>query len=280
MLTLETLLLPFGFDRTRRVRLVRHQDDRYDVGRLYRGKQLDFYQSIQGRTVFGDAETLVSFVGQPGTYALFVGVYHVNGVTGPSEYELPDGFIYPEMITAGCYKYDLTHDSRFEDLQGRLVIDWGPGTRTWVQHFKPRSVVEVLPKGYVSAFPGFLDVLLTHDQLVDIVRNPLPHRDWHRMLKSVAGVYLILHTTTGRQYVGSAYGVGGLLGRWRTYAENGHGGNQQLRELLNGRSNAARDLRFSILQTLPTTLTAREVIAYEGLHKQKLGTRAHGLNSN
>jgi hypothetical protein len=125
-----------------------------------------------------------------------------------------------------------------------------------------------------------MDVMLTHDQLVDIVKHPLPHRDWHQMLKSAAGVYLILDTTTGQQYIGSAYGAAGLLGRWSTYAQNGHGGNLQLINLLKERPNAARDLQFSILQTLPSTLTAREVIAYEGLHKLKLGTRAHGLNSN
>jgi hypothetical protein len=151
-----------------------------------------------------------------------------------------------------------------------------------VQTFRPdaKVIVEVLPKGYVRDFPGFLDILLRHDELVDIVKHPVSHRDWHRMLKSVAGVYLILDTSTGSQYVGSAYGENAVLGRWLSYAKNGHGGNKQLRELLSARPEASRNFQFSILQTLPITLTAKEVIEYEVLHKHKLGSRAHGLNSN
>lgn len=267
-------------DLTHKVRLVRHQDKRYDVARLYRSKQLEIYQSIQGKPVFGDAQTLISFIGQPGTNALFVGVYHVRGISGPRKFVMPIGFIYPQMDTTNCYHYDLDHDPRFNDLQGRLVIDWGGATRSWVQHFKPRPVVEILPKGYVSAFPGYMETLVTHAELSDIINHPLPHRDWHQMLKAVAGIYLVLDTRTGSQYVGSAYGATGLLGRWRTYVETGHGGNRQLRQLFEDRPNAAGDLQFSILQTLPSTLTAKEVIAHESLHKQKLGTRAHGLNSN
>jgi hypothetical protein len=280
MLTLDTLLTSFGLDKTRRIKLVRHQNGRLDINRLFRSKQLDIYQSIQSRPAFGDAEILVSFIGQPGTHALFVGVYNVNGVTQSNAHDLPEDYIYPEMGTKDKYKYDLIKDPRFESLQGRLVIDWGTGTRSWVQHFKSKEVVEVLPTGYVSAFPGYMNVMLAHDQLVDIVNNPLPHRDWHQMLKSAAGVYLILDTNTGQQYIGSAYGASGLLGRWNTYAQNGHGGNLQLIDLLKERPNAVRDLQFSILQTLPSTLTKNEVIAYEGIHKRKLGTRAHGLNSN
>ena len=280
MITLKSLLLPFGFDPARRIRLVRHQDGRYDVARLYRSGQLDFYRSIQSDAVFGDAQILVSFIGEPGTHALFVGVYQVLGVSGPREHEVPAGFIYPEIQTAGHFKYELKLDPRFTDLAGRLVIDWGKGTRSWVQHFKPKAVVEIWPKGYVKGFPGFLDVLLTHEELVRIVKNPDAHRDWHRQLGSMAGVYLIVDRVTGLQYVGSAYGKGGLLARWSDYARTGHGGNKQLKELLARRPAAAAEFQFAILQTLPTTLTAKEVIAYEALHKQKLGSRAHGLNSN
>lgn len=60
--------------------------------------------------------------------------------------------------------------------------------------------------------------MLRHDQLVKVVSTPEAHRERHRMLASVAAVYLVLDTSTGQQYVGSAYGAGGLLGRWRAYA--------------------------------------------------------------
>ena len=150
------------------------------------------------------------------------------------------------------------------------------------QNFRPgeKEVVEVLPKGYVKEFPGFLDFVLRFDELKTMIENPTANREWHRMLGSVAGVYLVLDALTGRQYVGSAYGDAGIIARWSQYARTGHGGNTQLMALFSERPNARNDLRFSILQTLSSSLTAREVIAYERLHKEKLGTRAHGLNSN
>lgn len=278
MLTLHSMLLQFGFDENRSTKLVRHRDRRFDIEKIYRADQFDFYQSIQSQPVFQGCDQIVSFLGRPGTHAAFVGVYDVNHIEGPGNHALPDGFPFPHMNTANCYRYDLQMNGRFTDLRDRLVIDWGRGTRTWVQHYRHgvKPVVEVLPQGYVRQFPGFMDVVLSYDELVKIINNPVPHRDWHRMLGSVAGVYLILDTKTGDQYVGSAYGARGLLGRWQTYANTVHGGNNQLQALV----ERPRDLQFAILQTLPLTLTAREVIEYEVLHKQKLGTRAHGLNGN
>ncbi|ANX05151.1 GIY-YIG nuclease family protein [Immundisolibacter cernigliae] len=282
MLNLHSMLLPFGFDPTKPTKLVRHQDRRFDIEQLYRADQFEFYQSIQRRPVFRAGDQIVSFLGRPGTHAVFVGVYDVLGVEEPLDRALPDGFLFPNMNTVNLYLYELRLNERFTDLRDRLVIDWGAGTRTWVQQYGQgeKPVVEVLPQGYVRQFPGFMDVVLSYDELVKIINNPVPHRDWHRMLGSVAGVYLILDTKTGNQYVGSAYGARGLLGRWQTYANTVHGGNQQLQALVESRPDVARDLQFAILQTLPLTLTAREVVAYEVLHKQKLGTRAHGLNDN
>lgn len=282
MLNLQAMLLPFGFAPDKPTKLVRHQDRQFDVEQLYRANQFEFYQTLQSSPVFKGCERIISFLGRPGTHAVFVGIYDILGIEGPDDYLLPDGFIFPEMPTNNCYRYALKIDERFSDLRGRLVIDWGEGTRSWVQHYRQgeKPVIEVLPRGYVREFPGFMDVVLRHDELASIVRHPVPHRVWHQMLRSVAAVYLILDTRTGNQYVGSAYGAEGLLGRWRTYVDTVHGDNDQLRALVATRADAARDLQFAILQTLPITLTAKEVIAYEVLHKNKLGTRAHGLNSN
>lgn len=282
MLTLEHLLQPFGLDTSRRTKLVRHQEQGIDVAALHRAGQLEFYQTFQGRPVFANCDQIVSFLGSVESQAVFVGVYEVLGVSGPRAIELPDDFLYPKMNVSSVYVYNLVRDKRFDALSERLVIDWGAGTRSWVQNFKQggKEVVEVLPKGYVKEFPGFLDFILRFDELKTMIENPTANREWHRMLGSVAGIYLILDTLTGRQYVGSAYGDGGIVARWSQYARTGHGGNGQLKALFAERPNARSDLQFSVLQTLSPSLTAREVIAYEQLHKEKLGTRAHGLNSN
>ena len=59
-------------------------------------------------------------------------------------------------------------------------------------------------------FPGYYNFALTYKQLSTMVENPDSNREWQRMLSSVSGVYLLLDQRTGRQYVGSAYGAGGL----------------------------------------------------------------------
>jgi hypothetical protein len=99
-------------------------------------------------------------------------------------------------------------------------------------------------------------------------------------LSAVAGVYLILAQPSGQQYVGAAYGLEGIWGRWLQYSANGHGGNAKLRALLASDSAYPKAFRFSILQVLPKTTTAPEVIRWESLYKAKLGSRATGLNLN
>lgn len=282
MLNLVSVLAPFGFDPAVKTKLVRHQDRRWDVELLYRQGYFEIYQAHQSRPVFKDCARIVSFIGRPGTGALFVGVYEVLGVEGPARFRLPKAVPYQEMGSSWQYRYSLKRDPRFAELENRLVVDWGAGTRSWVQHLRAggKKVFEVLPEGYVREWPGFMEVVLRHDELVKVVKNRDAHREWHRMLASVAGVYLILDTQTGNQYVGSAYGDDGLLGRWRSYAHTVHGGNKKMRALLEQRPDLAEHLQFAILQTLPVTLTAGEVIDHEIRHKTKLGSRAHGLNSN
>ncbi len=100
-------------------------------------------------------------------------------------------------------------------------------------------------------------------------------------MSSVNGVYLVADTQSGEQYVGSAYGRGGILGRWRAYVlTGGHAGNDALVELLRKRPSRAGKLVFSVLQIMPATATAEDVIAVEGQWKRKLLTREFGLNRN
>jgi hypothetical protein len=51
-------------------------------------------------------------------------------------------------------------------------------------------------------------------------------------------------------------------------------------ELLAADPDYAKNFQFTVLQTLPKTLTKNEVVEYETRWKKKLGTRAFGLNSN
>ena len=99
-LNLQSLLLPFGFDPDPKIltKLVRHQDSRFDVQRLYREGHFEFYQSIQSRKRFHGCRRIISFLGQSGSLAAFVGVYDVRGTEGPREFALPAALRTPIWI--------------------------------------------------------------------------------------------------------------------------------------------------------------------------------------
>jgi hypothetical protein len=103
---------------------------------------------------------------------------------------------------------------------------------------------------------------------------------WKAVLRSKKGVYLLVCKETGAQYVGSATGDNGFLGRWNAYAADGHGGNKLLKE------RNQRDYTVSILEMVGSGAQRSEVLVLENLWKEKLGSRAErlgdefGLNAN
>lgn len=278
-MTLHQVLDTYGFDCSKSVKLVRHRDVNFDLNKMYKQGLLEYYQNIQGNDVFGDCDYIISFIADGGSRSIFIGVYQIMGKSIPSVCPHPY-FEQNEMWKAGRYYYDMRKTEYLADLKDRLVIDWGKATRSWYQLLRrdrQKSVIEIYPSGYVLDFPGFDSVMVDYHDLQRIVSNPAANRIWHTMLRSVAGVYLILDKTDGKQYIGSAYGEDGILGRWKTYSENGHGGNKKLKDLPQENYD---NFQFSILRTLPKTMTMKEVIALENAYKKKLGSIAYGLNKN
>lgn len=278
MKLIETLKT-YGLNIELKTKLVRHQSSNYDLNRLFANDQIEFYQSVQGKNIFSNCQQIVSFIGEGGSRSKFIGVYKVLKETESPSLKWPEEFLYPEM-PPGNFFYELKKDTAFQDLEGRLVIDWGLSTRSWHQWLKEKEIIEILPKGYIRSFSGYLDFILDFHEMCKIIEFSEAHREWHQKLESVAGIYLITDTKTGMQYVGSAYGSGGILARWKFYTQTGHGNNDRLKVLLKEDKNYSRNFRFTILRTLPKSLTNKEVIEIETLYKEKLGTRAFGLNSN
>ena len=261
--------------------MVRHTDhEGYLVSEMTR-EHLEIYQQYQSKQVFSGCDYVVSFLGIERTKARFFGVYKVEDEKRSERKHLPDNYPYPQIVEDTDYFYKLEKVSGFEDLEDLVIIEWGGSARAWAQNLTEKEVFEMLPPGSVGPFPGYLDLILKFDKLCEIVNNPDSNRVWHTMLSAVAGVYLIVDTATGDQYVGSAYGESSIIGRWTRYAKDGHGGNAKLQELLNERGKVyASNFSFAILQTLSKSLSRREVIVCENVWKDKLGSRAFGLNRN
>lgn len=270
-----------GFDRSAKAKLVRHQDSRYPAEELIRHGWLEAYQSYQSRPVFHECEQIVSFVGMEATRALFVGVYDVLENDPAEGAAIPPGCPYLEWLDSE-HRYLLAKVEGYEDLEERLVIEWGKATLSWHQWLVNKEVIELLPPGHrLAPFADYLDFTLTWDELHYLVQQMDAHRDWRSRLEAVAGIYLILDGLTGKQYVGSASGSGGIWSRWSEYARNGHGGNVILRDLVRADDESyPRNFLYSILQVLPKTLSRAEVLRWERRYKEKLGTQATGLNLN
>lgn len=272
-----------GFDARAPAKLVRHKDDRYDIEDLLRRGWFEAYQGYQQRPVFKGRQWIVSFVGTEGSRARFVGVYRVVGQRDGRDVPLPLGCPFTQW-QENPFFYDLVKESGYEDLEHRVVIEWGRGssTRSWHQNLRNKPVVELLPTGRIGEpFRDYLEFTLSHDELVRLYESPSANMEWQARLSAVAGVYLVLDTATGNQYVGSAHGAKGIWGRWRGYASNGHGNNRRLKELIaENPIDYPRAFSYSILQILPRTSAHDVVLEWEQRYKKKLGSRATGLNAN
>jgi hypothetical protein len=273
---LNSVLKQEGFDPSK-VRLMRHQDVRRETlhspYELWRDNRPNFelYQSVQGiknRPKFS-YPIWASFVADPAGATLFVGIYTAEYIgVGNVDLQRPHS---ASVDKAGMYdRYSLKLDNAMVDLAGRLYVDWGLGTRAWVQRAKDQNkpIIEIRPSFKEEKFPGFGRFIKSLSEI-----NALP-LSWIAILRETRGVYLLTCPKTKEQYVGSATGADGLWGRWQTYIANGHGGNIGLK------SKDPSDYRVSILETAGSLATVQEIIGLEQLWKTKLQSQEMGLNKN
>lgn len=167
------------------------------------------------------------------------------------------------------YAFDLEWLCEGMEYSEKILINWGQGTRAWSQWAgqNPKGIVELRLKAFEPPFPGFSDF---RSKISEVANFP---RSWVNALEKTKGIYLLV-AENGEQYVGSAYGAEGFMGRWREYAKNGHGGNVLLKK------SDHRDYTVSILEVASPDMSMDEVVARENFWKEKLGSRAHGLNAN
>ena len=259
------------------VKLLRHQDTRYSGSAspyvMWRDDR-DRFEAYQQTQSFGNRSTLdvtywAAFVGMPNKGTIFAGLYRVldrfplsNDRRHPA-----DGSV---ELAGSCDFYTLEHCEQMLPMEGRLLIEWGVGYRSWIQRAdrQAKPIIELRQEFKEPEFPGFSQFIV---KLSDIETMPA---GWSAVLGSTRGIYLLTCPRTKEQYVGSASGVGGFIGRWRDYATTGHGGNVALR------SRDASDYQISILETVGSNATETNILALESLWKQKLQSREMGLNRN
>ena len=196
------------------------------------------------------------------------------------------GEVVDERTATNRY-FDLRPSGFLAALVDRLVVEWDT-PRVWHRRAASVSnmpVLEIADRDKVP-FPGFDLVLLNFHALGEMVSD---HRyaEWRTALSQVQGIYLITDSSNGKQYVGKADGAERILGRWKVYASDGHGGNRALRELAEAsvgaggaKTDHARHFVFNILRVFGPSTSSSEVDAAESHYKEALMTRKFGLNRN
>lgn len=242
------------------------------------------YQQIQWpalETAMTRARYVASFVGQEPVTATFAGIYAIGEwqrLDHEGYRQFPGNAELEALGMSGrtpdqpeCLAFELDPVDRCRDWIGRLIITWPKPYQTWWRwaHRARFEVRAITPESrFVRGIPDWKDLVLSWAEL-----QVLPS-SWQAALEQWRGIYLIYDTRRGASYVGSAYGADNILGRWRSYARTGHGGNRELR------SSSFDSFRFSILQRTSPDMEPQDIIALEWSWKLRLHTREFGLNAN
>lgn len=183
-------------------------------------------------------------------------------------------------------RYDVALTDQGAEFIGRLKLRSSYRSRqtrvNFENHFENLEVQELLREPYSGrSFPGFENIALSFEELEALVHSSRP--DWRASLSSVKGVYLISDILTGKRYVGSAYGEGGVWSRWCEYVATGHGGNVELRKLVTDPTLAycRRAFRFALLEYRPSLTPDQSILDREVFWKKILLARGdYGLSRN
>lgn len=175
--------------------------------------------------------------------------------------------------------YEFVDLDDYQEYIGRLVIRFKNHSQNMVRKGESVlplcEVVGILPKVYNNDyFPGYSNVFVSWLSL----ENLITRESWRAALGNQKGVYLLVDSQTGKQYVGSAYGEDMILGRWETYIRTCHGGNKLLKEL--EPDYIKNNFYFSILETFNKNIDDQIIIDRESHWKDVLQTRKFGYNNN
>ena len=190
--------------------------------------------------------------------------------------------------------YDVRLTDKGKEYIGRLKVIFPEPKRQkylLLENVYPNlKFSEILKARYSGVtFPGYKNISLDFPALESIVNTS--RDDWRTALSLIKGIYVISDKETGKKYVGSAYGAGGVWSRWSCYVYSFHGGNKELKELLEDdnlpeifqKADYVREnFRFTLAEWISDkdTVDNAYIIARENFWKEALLSRKFGYNAN
>ena len=152
------------------------------------------------------------------------------------------------------YPYEIELANDYNEYIGRLKIRYSYKDRSarvfLEKHFDKMIVKGILDEPLSTVgFPGYKNIDIPFSTLEAIMKKDA--QAWKNAL-SIKGIYLITDTNSGKKYVGKADGERGLWQRWGDYISNGHGGDVDLKKLVNdkGFDYVKQYYKFSILEVI------------------------------
>lgn len=183
--------------------------------------------------------------------------------------------------------YEGEEVPEYKKYFGRVVIKYHKKGQSQGYKFKTicdeLEVLEILSARYDGEeFPGYDNVRLSYTELKTIINGA--KRSWAAALKNQKAVYLITDKNNGKLYVGSATSENGMLwSRWESYVNNGHGGNVELKKLIDeiDFEYIKRNFQYSILENYNSKVDDDIIIKRESWWKETLQSRdGKGYNKN
>lgn len=181
------------------------------------------------------------------------------------------------------YKVELTsqHASMIGRLKVRFERDGRNKARLMEKTLQNLVVHEILHSEYEGEpFCGYENIKLPFYSLEHLVNTSKP--DWKSALEHAKGIYMIMDTSNGKKYVGSAYGESGIWSRWSCYIGTGHGHNNELVQLISekGKDYARENFIFTLLEYCPKNTDVEIIVDRESYWKEVLLSREFGYNKN
>ena len=177
---------------------------------------------------------------------------------------------------------------RFKPYFGRLVIKYQKGNTYARYVFKLNSILnncklkEILPCVYSGEdFKGYDNVHLPFRLLKNIFDGKIMPT-YYNALQKITGVYCLTDEKTGKLYIGSAYGEGGVAQRWGNYLNSKHGGNVKLCALYKEKGDTyfENNFTFTLLEYFGLSYDSIKIIEREQYWKKCLQTIKFGYNDN
>jgi hypothetical protein len=180
-----------------------------------------------------------------------------------------------DVLAGVGYRYKMLKE--YEKYFGRLIVEYHKSSASpifWAKTiFDECAVLKIMETIFENdEFPGYEWVDISWEELSIAIEK----ESWISALCNQKGIYLIRDTRSHKMYVGSAYGEHMILGRWKNYIKNGHGGNTELKKI--SFEDIKKYFRYSILDIYKSTTDDKIIIQRENWWMDILQTRKFGYN--